>query len=58
MPLNLMPYSTSSSSEEDLDFVPPPNPPNRSLRQRELTDKYKESMEYINEELKLDPASE
>ena len=49
-----------SSSEEELqEFDPPPNLlPKRSSRQRELTDKYKESIENVNEELKFDPASE
>ena len=49
-----------SSSEEELqEFDPPPNLlPNRSSRQRELTEKYKESIENVNEELKFDPASE
>lgn len=50
--------SIPCSSEEELDFVPPTNLPKRSSRQRELTDKYKESIESVNEELKLDPTSE
>ena len=52
--------SSIGSSEEELqEFDPPPILlPKRSLRQRELTDKHKESIENVNEALKSDPASE
>jgi hypothetical protein len=48
--------SDSSCSDEELAFIPPP--PKRSARQRGKTEKMREGMQFLNEELLMDPTCE